>query len=319
MIKANAYGHGLEVVAKAIDTHVDYIAVADPLEALALSDIVETPVLCLGPAYGEVLEACIDRGVVNAVTHVDQLAGLREGARVHLLVDTGLHRLGVAPADAPGVAAAIAASGAVLEGQFCMVAHADVPDWGSVEAEVAAIERLALAPVTHTGGSSIALERTDLVGDLARSGLAVLGYYPSPSQRSIVDLRPCLTWLAPILELRDVPAGARVGYQGIVLERDTRVATLPVGASHGLHPTADSRVGVLVDGVHCPFLCPPSLDYSLVDVSMVPACTAGSDATILGGRYDAPTAVENVAAQLGILVDHILVALSPRIPRYLVP
>lgn len=318
VIKGNAYGHGREAVAAMLDGHVDLMAVADPTDAVELADQVSTRVLSLGPAHGDVLAACCSRGVAVTVSNAAQLPGLPPGARVHLLVDTGLHRLGLEPAEAAEVAERVRAAGAIVEAAYCMVAHADQPDWPSVTAEISHLRNLALAPLVHTGGSSVVLERPDLVGDIARTGLALLGYYPRAAQRPLVRLEPCLRWIAPVLELRTLPSGARVGYQGVRLNRPTTVATLPVGTAHGLHPRADARAGVEIKGVHCSYLCPPSLDYALVDATDVSAVSIGTEATILGGAFPALTSVEHVAAALGSLVDHILVGIDSKIPRVVV-
>jgi len=90
---------------------------------------------------------------------------------------------------------------------------------------------------------------------------------------------------------------------------------LPVGVSHGLHPSTDARVVAELGGTLCPFLCPPSLDYSLLDVTDAPHARAGDEALLLGGRADAPTSVIDVARRLGVLVDHVLAPLGASIRR----
>lgn len=320
VLKGNAYGHGYKLVAEVVADSVDLLAAADPADAIALAHLAPGKALCLGPAHDEILDECIARAVQVAVSDDRQLDGLRPQAKVHLLVDTGLHRLGVAPRHAQALADAARATGARIEAAFCMVARADYGEWDSVAEELRLLRALPLGVDRfHTGGSSVALERPDLAGDVGRPGLALLGYHPRQEQRELVYLEPSLRLIAPILELRTVPVGDSVGYQARRLERTTVVATLPIGVAHGLHPSTDARVVAEVGGSLCPFLCPPSLDYSLLDVTDAPNAQVGDEALLLGGCPGSPTSVIDVADRLGVLIDHVLTPLSPSLRRVAVP
>ena len=316
VLKGNAYGHGRDLVGELVADHVDLLAAADPADAVALARLAPGKALSLGPAHGEILAECIANGVRVAVSDQQQLDGLDPRARVHLLVDTGLHRLGVAPQRAEAFAHAIRARGAQIESAFCMVARADYGEWDAVAEEVRLLRELPLGVESfHTGGSSVALERPDLAGDIGRPGLALLGYHPRHRQRHLVDLQPSLRLIAPILELRTVPAGHSVGYQARRLERETVVATLAMGVAHGLHPSTDARVVAEVDGTFCPILDPPSLDYCLLDVTDAPNAQVGDEAVLLGGRPGSQTSVSDVANRLGVLIDHVLTPLSASLRR----
>jgi len=316
VLKANAYGHGRDLVAGLVADQVDLLAAADPADALELTEIAPGRSLCLGPAYGSVLRECVRRDVQVTVSDEHQLPDLPHGARVHVLVDTGLHRLGVAPARAADLVQAVREKGGKIEAAYCMVAGADSGDWDSVADEVRQLRDLELgAPRIHTGGSSVTLERPDLAGDIGRTGLAMLGYHPRPEQREMVNLEPSLRVVAPVLELRVVKAGEPVGYQARRIDRDTTVATLAIGAGHGLHPQTDSRLAVEVNGSLCRYLCPPLLDYCLVDVTDAPGVSVGTEATVVGGRSGDPTSVADLAERLGVMIDHVLAPLAGSLPR----
>jgi alanine racemase len=316
VLKANAYGHGRDLVAGLIADEADMLAAADPADALALADAAPGRCLSLGPAHGSTLRECIERGVQVTVSDELQLGDLLPGARVHLLVDTGLHRLGVAPERAAALARGVRGRGCHIEAVCCMVARADQGDWDDVAAEISLLRRLELqVPRIHTGGSSVALERPDLAGDMGRTGLAVLGYHPRAGQRSMVELVPSLRLVAPILELRVARMGERVGYQAVPLARETTVATLPLGLGHGLHPDTDPACAVELNGRLCPHLCTPSLDYSLVDVTDAPGAEVGAEATVIGGRPGTATSVADLAERLGVIVDRIVAPLAESIRR----
>lgn len=316
VLKGNAFGHGRDLVADLIAGDVDLLAVAEPVDALALAERTQTPVLCMGPANGTMLSECVARGVHVAVSSPHQLEYLTPGAVVHLLVDTGLHRLGVAPAEAPALAQAIRARGAHLEAAFCMVVRGDFDEWESVAAEVALLRRLDLGVKRiHTGGSSVTLDRPDLAGQIGRVGIALYGCHPPPRPREHVAVKPCLRLLAPVLELRRVAAGEGVGYRPRPLSRETLVATLPLGTVHGLNPDLDERFGAMLNGTYCRFLCPPTFEYSLLDATDAQGVEIGQEALVLGGPPGAPVAAANVARTLGITASHVLRSLAPSIAR----
>lgn len=316
VLKGNAYGHGRDLVASLVADRVDLLAAADPSDAIALAEIAPGRAMCLGPAHGEALTECLHRRVQVAVTGERQVAGLGPDARVHLLVDTGLHRLGTSPDHAPALAAAVRATGARIDAACCMVARADHGDWEAVAEEVRLLRALPLGVNRlHTGGSSVTLERPDLAGDIGRPGLALLGYHPRAHQRTLVDLEPTLRLVAPILELRTVAAGGAVGYQARPVERDTVVATLGIGTAHGLHPETDARVIVDVVGTHCPVLCPPSLEYCLIDVTDARGVDVGSEVVLLGGRPGTPTSAVDFANRLEVIIDHVLTPLAASLHR----
>jgi alanine racemase len=316
VLKGNAFGHGRDLVADLIANDVDLLAVAEPVDALALAGRTPAPVLCMGPANGTILRECVARGVRVAVSSPRQLEYLTPGAVVHLLVDTGLHRLGVAPAEAPALAQAIRARGAYLEAAFCMVVRGDFDEWDSVAAEVALLRGLDLGvKQIHTGGSSVTLDRPDLAGQIGRVGIALYGYHPPPHPRDHVALKPCLQLLAPVLELRRVVTGEGVGYKPRPLPRETLVATLPLGTVHGLNPGFDERFGAMLNGTYCRFLCPPTCEYSLLDVTDARGIAIGQEALVLGGPLGSPTAAEDVARNLGLTVAQVLRTLAPSITR----
>ncbi len=323
IIKANAFGHGLELTATALADEADLLAVAEPSDALAIAGIAPGRVLCLGPADGAQLAELLKAGIRVTVTSREALPTLGPGATVHLLVDTGLHRLGVAPQHAVELAEAIRATGANLEGLFIHVAGADRNDWSEVEAEVQTLRDLPIRGVLrHTGGTSLIVVRPDLVGDLGRPGVAVFGYVPYPEQESLIELRQVLTLVAPVLELRTAAAGDRVGYAGTRLERDTVIATLSIGAGHGINPRwADNGGWVSIRKHRCPLIGAPMLDYTLVDATGIPEIAVGDTAVLLGepaGDFAGPS-VQQTADRLGLSAEHLLVALQASIPRVLVP
>jgi alanine racemase len=320
VVKANAWGHGRDLVARVLAPHVDLLAVATADDAIAVSRLTDTPVLCLGPAYGSDLRELLDAGVEVTVWNDTAISNLAAGDRVHLLVDTGLHRLGTAPGNAPALLDAIRSSGAEVAGVFCHVAGADRGDWQSVEAEVNALRMVAGGVTVHTGGSSLIIERPDLVGDIARPGIALYGFPAASRQTGLIALTPVLSLTAPIVDIRELPAGSRIGYAGLRLKRRTIVATLAVGVTHGVDPRlADAGGCVSIRGQSCAILTAPMLDYLLADITSVSGARLGDTAQVLGGPSEAPQSVSSVAHKLKSSPEHVLARLGDAIVRDLSP
>lgn len=316
IIKANAYGHGRRTVLKALEPEVDAFCLAEPDDALEVAGLTPAKIICLGPTYGEQLRALVQAGVEVAVSDKSVIGDLRVGDRVHVAVDTGLSRLGVHPADAEDLANSVRAAGAVIAGVFCHVAGADRGDWSDVEQEVRVLKSLRVGDSPrHFGGSTLSILRPDLVGDIARPGLATLGYYPQPYMRQEIELVPSLTLSAPVLETRTVAKGHRIGYSGIAVDGETVVATLGIGVHHGLDPNWGSSGGyVIIAGVRCPLIGDPMLDYTLVNAAWLPTVRRGDTATVIGPGVE----IAVMASLLGDSEEHLLVRMNSEIPRRLV-
>lgn len=318
VLKANAWGHGLELVAAAISEHAELLAVAEPDDALALTPYAPSRVVCLGPTSGRQLRELCSAGVQVSIADVAAAADLPPGALVHVLVDTGLHRLGVLPEETRELIHAVEARGAHIEAVFCHVAGADRGDWPAVEAEVAALHQVSGRWPVHCGGSSLIIERPDLVGEIARPGIALYGYLPNVRQSAHMNVGPALSLWAPVIQVRALERGTTVGYEQRRLERDTIVATIAIGVGHGLDSNL-ARVGasVLLGSVPCPLVADPMLDYILVDARGVPSIAPGDMSLVLGGPHGSPTSVAEMARQLAQSPEHLIVRLAAQLERRL--
>lgn len=316
IIKANAYGHGRRTIVEALASYVDAFCLAEPDDALEVAALTESKVICLGPTYGAQLRSLVKAGVEVGISDKSAIADLRVGDRVHMAVDTGLSRLGIGPADAEELASSIRAAGAVIAGVFCHVAAADRGDWSDVENEVRILRALRIGDsARHSGGSTLSIVRPDLVGDLARPGLATLGYYPRAYMREEIELVPSLTLSAPVLETRTVAKGHRIGYSGIAAEVETVVATLGIGVCHGLDPRWGSSGGyVIIAGVRCPLIGDPMLDYTLVDATRLPMVRRGDMSTVIGRGVE----VGVMSSLIGDSEEHLLVRLNSELSRQLI-
>ena len=341
VVKADAYGHGsVEVARTALASGASWLAVAMAGEGATLRAAgIEAPVLVLGeptPAEWDDVVRLGLRPTVHRREAVDGLAcaavrGGGEPLPVHLKVDTGMHRIGVAPDRAAALAAAIDASPAlVLEGVWTHCPVADEPDnpftpaqaerFGDVVREVR--EAVGGPLLVHAANSAAAMAHPALRGDLARCGISVYGLDPSPALSGRLPLRPALSLVATVTATQVVPAGDAVSYG---LRRpctvDTVVATVPLGYADGV-PRRLAEVGgeVLVGGRRRPFAGTVTMDQVLVDCGPAgsgpaDAVAVGDEVVLIGVQGGERIGAEEWAARLGTISYEVTCGISTRVPR----
>ena len=331
VVKANAYGHGaIPVAREAVRAGADYLAVAVLEEAVALRQAgFTTPILLLGPTAAEEAEDVVRYDVTQAVTtekaaQILSAAALRQHktAKVHLAVDTGMGRIGVAPEAAGDAAAFIAALPAVeLEGLFSHFALADARDksyakeqFRRFQCAMAAVERRGITiPLRHIANSAAILEMPDTHLDMVRAGIILYGLWPSEEVRQSIDLSPLMTVKAKITCVKDFPKGETIGYGRIfTAPRDMRVATLPLGYADGYTRLYTGKAAVEIEGRRAPVVGRICMDQCMIDVTDMPGVAVGDTVTIFGS----PTLpADEAAAWLGTIHYEVVSMIAPRIPR----
>lgn len=329
VLKADAYGHGAVAVARRLEAQgATILAVAYVQEGSALrAGGVRVPIVVLTPfAPGQ--EAVVLRDHLTPVVStawslrtVLDLAGRPERPlAVHLKVDTGMTRLGLAPHEAAAAAEALASRpGLRLEGLMTHLASAD-EDAAATEHQLDVFDDVARAlelrglrpPMVHAANSAgLAFLRPGHT--VARPGLLLYGVRPRPLSPEVA-VEPVLTVSARIARLVEVPPGTAVSYGGRwVAGRPSRIATLPLGYADGV-PRTDAmrqRGALLVRGRRAPVVGTVCMDLTMVDVTDVPEAAEGDEAVLFG---DAPGAWE-VAACAGTNAWQALTAVGPRVPR----
>ncbi|MFN2451464.1 MAG: alanine racemase [Candidatus Dormibacteria bacterium] len=334
MVKAGGYGHGAEVAARAfLDGGASRLGVSSAEEALQLRAAgIDAPVLNVNWTPPERYGAMVRSGVELALWDPRAVPGLAAAARVagrvvrvHLKVDTGMHRLGV---DSEGltelVAAVDAAGGAVVvAGLFTHFADADAADLGFAEEQnrrlLAAQRRMGRAAeqslLLHAANSAATLRIAAARHDMVRPGIALYGY-PPPHAAGIVALRPALTLRARITQVRTVAAGESVGYgRTWTACRRTRVAVVAAGYADGVRRDQANRGAVLVRGVRCGLLGRVSMDQVSVDVSELDDLEPGEPATVFGPGSLSAAEVAEVSHTIPY---EVLCNVSARVPRHAV-
>ena len=335
MVKANAYGHGaVEVAGKLQELGADMLAVACLAEAEELRAAgVTMPILCLGKTPVEFVGDLLANRVTQTVGDLEtaeqlSAAALALGGQldIHVKLDTGMSRLGFLWTRLGSHTAVLDQIQRVCElpglnprGMFTHFANADGSEEYTMDqltryldARDALKKRGVRFQTYHCGASAALLNYPCTSMDMGRPGLALYGYYPAPDEElGGPELRPVMTVKSRVAAVRELPAGTAVSYGSTVtLERDSRVAVLPIGYGDG-YPRGLSGCGfVKLDGVRCPILGRICMDMCMVDVTDADDVQAGDIAVV----YDANLTME-AAERTDTIVYEILCDVGRRIPR----
>jgi alanine racemase len=345
VVKANGYGHGAELAAKAaLIGGADMLAVAIIDEGIELRESgVTAPILLLAEVPPNTIAAALEStltltigsldGAKAAVASAEALGGRH---RVHVKVDTGMHRMGVAPADVDEVVDVLVASTAIdLEGIYTHFSVADGSSAGDraftrdqierFEEVVASLARRGVEPrIVHAANSAGALGYPEARKGMVRVGLALYGYLPDAWLASALEttgeqLVPALTLRANVVAVRQAEAGERPSYRrSRALESAATIATVPFGYADG-YPRRlfDAGAEVLINATRYPLAGTVTMDMLVVDCGN-DVIQPGDEAVLLGRQGDEEITADEWAERAGTISWEILCGIGARVPRILV-
>ena len=341
VLKADAYGHGASAVARTLErAGMPGLCVALLEEAIELRSAgIRVPILVMGGYFGprragieELFEHQLTPVVYDAA-EVERIATVirfsdREPLRVHLKVDTGMGRLGVSPKDLPGVLDTFARHPQVLlHGLMTHLACADGDDLGVTEEQLARfselralVHRRGLSPkVLHAANSAAMLRMPSAWLDAVRPGIALFGV--APRQGLLPELRPVMRVRSEIVAVRTIAKGEAIGYGHTWrAERESRIATVPMGYADGLDRLLSNKGHVLVQGRRAPIAGTVSMDLTMVDVTDIPSAHIGEEAVLLGPQEGAlgkdVITADEIAEKTGRISWEVLTQVSRRVPRF---
>jgi len=343
VVKGDAYGHGAAPVARALErAGADWFGVTCAAEGADLREAgVRKPILVMTGFWTGEEKSLLDHKLTPAVTGLETLRWLERAAArrrrgpvgFHLKVDSGMNRLGVLPEEIPAFARALADSPHVrLEGVFTHFASSDVLTSSQTESQTArfsiALENLRAlaipAGLVHMANSAAVGARPDTWAAMVRPGALLYGYhqfYDPPERRAEMEaklpLRPALSLRARIVLVRDVAAGASVGYNARwTASRPSRIAVISAGYADGLLRALTNRGRALVHGKFAPLVGTISMDLATADVTAIDGVKPGDIATLYGADGPASQWVSEAAATLGTVSSDLLCAIGKRVPRF---
>ncbi len=337
-VKADAYGHGILPISRTAEEEgLDWLGVAIVEEGLTLRSAgIQLPILVLGGLVDGSEEMAVDAGLTPVLYRAASARALAATGRrrnsplpVHLKLDTGMNRLGVPLAELGLFLDLIEDLGTLrIDGVLTHLAEAENPDQSFTQqqlrdfaAGLAEIRGRGHAPRwIHAANSAAVMmgqKATQPDGaNLVRPGIILYGHAPSPSLDRHWPLRPVLNFESAISFLKTVPKGSRVSY-GLswTAERDTRLATLPVGYGDGYFRALGNRAHALVRGQEVPVVGRVCMDLTLLDVTDVQGVEEGDAVVLLGVQGGKTISAGHLASVVDTIPYEVICAISPRVPR----
>lgn len=337
VVKTDGYGHGAVPIARLLEPE-DYIwgfAVATVEEARELKKHgIMKPILILGYTFQEDYRWLAREEIRPAVFKYDMAAQMSEAALaegkkffIHMAVDTGMTRIGLADTEkgAEEAARIAALPGIEAEGLFTHFARADEADKSHAKTQFSRYirflellkEKGVEIPLRHCSNSAAILEMPGLAADLVRPGITGYGIYPSEEvSRESLTLRPVMSLKSHIVYIKDVEAGTPVSYGGTyITEKKMRIATIPVGYGDGYPRSLSNKGWALIHGKKAPILGRVCMDQFMADVTGIPEARELDEAVLLGESEGSVLDVDTLGKLSGRFPYEFVCDIGKRVPR----
>lgn len=340
-VKSNAYGHGLLETSLAIEPFAAMLCVYNLEEAVALrKGGITKPLLIMGPVKPDSLDEALATKAAIALwdtgmyaLRVASTARRRNTAfPVHVKINTGLNRLGLAPQEAADAIEDYLRMGELkIEGVFSHLAAAEEMDSPFTLAQLATFEA-ALAPVQeqlqnqntkpvlHIAASAAAMLWPQTRLDMVRSGIALYGLWPSPGTQQAMQtalvLEPALRYETALVAVRHLASGDAIGY-GTTFHapQAMRIGILPLGYADGIPRLFSNNGAFLVRGTRCPIVGRVCMNMTMIDLTNEPEAATEDRVTLIGKDGDASVTADDWATWAQTINYEIVTRLPAEIPR----
>ena len=334
VVKADGYGHGICEVANAVvKAGTDWLGVASATEGIQLRKLFPGAKICILSPFGreEAEDIVLNRlipvvGDSESALEVAKIAQrLRSGVKVHMEVDTGMGRSGVLPDEAVKLAARIERMSSIqITGLMTHFPSPDIdPAYTMQELAIFLKTRDAIIAegihleTVHAACSVPLLRYPATRLNMVRPGLLIYGIIPNlPSDVVTPELIPALTLKSHIVMLRRLPAGSTIGYgRTCLLDRQSVIATIPVGYGDGYPRSLGNRGHMLIAGKRAPIVGRVCMDVSMVDVTEIPEAVVDSEVIIIGTQGKEIITAAEIARLVPTTEHDITTRLTPRVKK----
>ena len=332
IVKANAYGHGMSQVATALSAEVAMFGVANLDEALVLRNAcIQNEIYILGPALPEERRQIVASGFIAAISNFEEAEAFAHSvpgrsARGHLVIDTGMGRMGLWHEEAIGIARAILRlPNLEIGGVATHLPMAD-EDQSYTEGQLGVFETLLgqlreaglTAPQIHVLNSAGVLAFASQAQTLVRAGLMLYGSSPLPAFQE--ELRPSLAFKTRVTLVRELGPGRSVSYgRTFITAEPRRVATIGAGYADGFPRHLSNAGEVLVGGRRCPVIGRVTMDQILVDVSALREVVVGQEVVLIGRQGEQEILAAELARKAGTIAWEIFTGIGPRVKSVYCP
>ncbi|MDI6795636.1 MAG: alanine racemase [Desulfatibacillaceae bacterium] len=331
VVKSNAYGHGAVPVTRHLaGLGQDFFALARIEEAFELIESnIKANFLVFGRVFPDKLAEAIKAGIhLTACCEQDlkwmEAASGGRQVKVHVKAETGMGRTGLLPDDAPAFFSRLMETPCLFfAGLYSHFATADEADKSFAKEQIVSFRATAQSlssakkqpAMLHMANSAALLDLPEARFDAARPGVILYGHYPSEFTSKAIIPKPVMSLVAPVVQVRKVPAGFTVSYgRRFSASQETTLAVLPIGYGDGLHRNLSCIGEVLIRGRRCPVAGVITMDTTIVDVGNGPV-EVGDEALVFGQTAQGQIPAAELAAKLGTIPYEITCAITQRICR----
>ncbi len=331
VLKSNAYGHGIKLVAQILEPlNPPFFCVDSIYEGyLLLRQGIKTPILIMGYVHPESLNT--KRLPFSfAVYTKEQLLGIKKyqpQAGIHIFVDTGMHREGVALEELPEFLKKITSLSLNVEGLMSHLAMSDKTNHPFTKLQVRRFEKsqktvkdIGLYPKwIHLANSSGLVNFKNLkgnLGNMARVGLALYGIDPQGCDK---NLKPVLRFLTTLEQIKKIKKGEKIGYDfTFTAQKDMVIGVLPIGYNDGLDRRLSNRGYVSINNIDCRIIGRVSMNITVIDLTGVKNPKVGSTVVVYANDTKDKNSISSAARLCREIPYDLLVHLSPETKRMLV-
>jgi len=335
IVKSNAYGHDMIEVAKLVAPKVNWLGVVSLGEALALrQNNIKKRIFVLSYAQARYLKEGIKQGIDLPVYDLEyakmiskQASQLKKIAKVHIKIDTGTSRVGILPKVAVEFIKKVSLlPNLKIEGVYSHFAASEENQTftkfqlQSFNQVLADFKKEGInIPIKHFACSAAALVEPKSHFNLIRLGLGLYGLWPSEQAKKIaltqypwLKLKPALVWKTKVIQVKDIPAGTKVGYGcSYTAKKKMKLGVLAVGYWEGYDRHLSNQGEVLIKNKRCRVLGRVCMNLIMVDISKVRGVKAGDEVILLGKGVPA----EELAEKIGTINYEIITRINPVLPR----
>jgi alanine racemase len=332
VVKANGYGHGFMPITRTAEkAGVTWFGVARPRMAERMrQEGIEANILILGYIAPERMEKMICLDVSLSAWTPEHLQLISESAatcgkpaHVHLLVDSGMGRLGCLPEEALQLSHQITENeNLIFEGLFSHLARADESDpqptrlqEKSFNGVITNLDREGLLPdLIHFANSAGSLAHSSTRHHLIRPGIILYGMAPSPEIELPAGIQPILSWKSVLASVKKLPAGHGVSYgHAYVTSESELIGVVPVGYADGYRRVAGGQV--LINGAKAPIIGRVCMDQFMVKLENVPDPRVGDEVVLIGSQADQKITADDLAALWQTINYEVTCGIGARVPR----
>ncbi|MGA2668075.1 MAG: alanine racemase [Ignavibacteria bacterium] len=340
VVKANAYGHGIEDVSRAlVDLGTDYLGVANYDEAMRLRKLnPDIPILVFGTLIHSKIEpekyvsVLLKYDLIATVASLDTArfldhysSMLRKKFRVHIKVDTGMKRIGFDVKRAyQNILQVLSLKNVLVEGIYTHFATSEAKNksfaYNQLNKFFDLLEKLRKDgiefPLVHAANSGAILDIEESYFDMVRPGMILYGYYPSNDVKNKIELKPIMNFKSRVMYIKKVEARTSISYgRTYYTKRPTFIGSIPVGYGDGYWRILSNRSKVLINGKFYPVVGTITMDWLMIDLGQKPSVRVGDDVLLMGQENGINLGADKLSRIAGTIPYETVCAVADRVNR----